>query len=350
MMSGPFLHAENLTIGYPNRKEAPVVVAEKITVGLQPGELVCLLGPNGAGKSTLMRTLAGMQAPLNGRIYLNNQNLSSLTARQLARHLSVVLTEPINAGMLTGWDLVALGRHPYTRWSGKLTAVDETAVNQAIAAVGATSLAQRHVHTLSDGERQKIMIARALAQEPNVMLLDEPTAFLDLPRRVEVMHILRQLARESQRAILLSTHDLDLALRNADKIWLMPKGGALQVGTPEELVLNGSFEAAFRADGVQFDPQTGSFKIATRAAGQVDLVGDGLSALWTKRALERVGFAVHEGVNGSAMQVQVLAVAGELENGRTQWQLTKPQKTVVHRSLADLVNDLKQGTDQAKIG
>lgn len=347
-MSVPILHTENLSIGYPMRKQPPVVVAENISVGLQPGELVCLLGPNGAGKSTLMRTLAGMQAPLHGRILLNQQELGSLTARQLARHLSVVLTEPINAGMLTGWDLVSLGRHPYTNWAGKMTAADETAVNQAIAAVGAKTLARRHVHTLSDGERQKIMIARALAQEPDIMLLDEPTAYLDLPRRVEIMHILRQLARDSQRAILLSTHDLDLALRNADKIWLLPKEGTLELGTPEELVLNGSFAAAFRADGVQFDPQTGSFKMATQLAGQVDLVGDGLSALWTKRALERVGFAVHEGVNGSTVRVQVLAEDGEAGNGRIQWQLIKPQQTVTHRSLAELMHDIQQNGRQGE--
>ncbi len=347
-MSAPILHTENLSIGYPMRHEPPVVVAENIAVGLQPGELVCLLGPNGAGKSTLMRTLAGMQAPLHGRIRLNQHDLTSLTARELARQLSVVLTEPINAGMLTGWDLVSLGRHPYTNWAGKLTAADETAVNQAIAAVGATQLAQRHVHTLSDGERQKMMIARALAQEPAIMLLDEPTAFLDLPRRVEIMHILRQLARQSQCAVLLSTHDLDLALRNADKIWLLPKGGRLQVGTPEELVLNGSFEAAFRADGVQFDPHTGSFKMAVQSAGQVDLVGDGLSALWTRRALERVGYAVHEGANGSALRIQVVAEEGE-GNGRTQWQLVKPQQTTTHRSLAELVDDIQQ-TSPPRLG
>lgn len=341
-MVGSILQTEDLSIGYPNQKTSPVVVAEHIEVGLKPGELVCLLGPNGAGKSTLMRTLAGMQAPLNGRILLNQQNLNQITARQLARQLSVVLTEPINAGMLTGWDLVALGRHPYTNWAGKLTVVDETAVNQAILSVGATELAQRHIHTLSDGERQKIMIARALAQEPKVMLLDEPTAFLDLPRRVEIMHILRQLARDSHRAILLSTHDLDLALRNADKIWLLPKGGSMQVGTPEELVLNGTFEAAFQADGVQFDPQTGSFKMASQAAGQIDLLGDGLSTLWTKRALERVGFAVHDGANGSSMRIQVFTEGDAAGNGRTQWQLTKPQQTVTHRSLTDLVDDLKQ--------
>lgn len=337
-MSTPILHTENLTIGYPILRQAPVVVAENIDVGLQPGELVCLLGPNGAGKSTLMRSLAGMQTPLNGRIFLKQLPINSFTAKQLAQHLSVVLTEPINAGMLTGWDLVALGRHPYTNWAGKLTAADETAVQQAIDAVGANPLAQRHVNTLSDGERQKVMIARALAQEPDVMLLDEPTAFLDLPRRVEVMHILRQLARETNRAILLSTHDLDLALRNADKIWLMPKNGALQQGTPEELVLNGSFEAAFHADGVQFDPQTGSFKMITAAAGQIDLVGNGLSTLWTKRALERIGFAVHNGRNGSALRIQVLEENSGQRNGRVQWQLSMLEKSTTHHSLAKLIN------------
>lgn len=337
-MSAPILQTENLTIGYPMRREPPVVVAEQIAVGLKPGELVCLLGPNGAGKSTLMRTLAGMQKPLNGRIHLNGQPLGSYTARQLARQLSVVLTEPVNAGMLTAWDLVALGRHPYTNWAGTLTAADETAVHQAIAAVGATPLAQRHVNTLSDGERQKVMIARALAQEPDVMLLDEPTAFLDLPRRVEIMHILRQLTRTSHRAILLSTHDLDLALRNADKIWLLPKGGDLQVGTPEELVLNGRFEAAFQADGVQFDPHTGSFKMAGHAAGQIDLIGEGLSALWTRRALERVGFAVHEGSNGSAVRIRVLP--GD-EGESIRWRLEKPHQTVIHNSLAELVKDIQ---------
>ena len=341
-MSAPILRTENLTIGYPSRRQAPVVVTKNITVGLQPGELVCLLGPNGAGKSTLMRTLAGMQKSLNGRILLNQQDLANLSARQLARHLSVVLTEPVNTGMLTGWDLVALGRHPYTNWAGKLTALDETAVTQAIAAVGATPLALRHVNTLSDGERQKIMIARALAQEPDVMLLDEPTAYLDLPRRVEIMHILRQLAHRQQCAILLSTHDLDLALRTADKIWLMPKGGVLQVGTPEELVLDGSFEAAFQADGVQFDPHTGSFKMAAGAAGHIDLVGEGLSAMWTRRALERLGFAVDSGLNGAAVRVRVLTSEAEGRNGRIQWQFTNPQQTVTHHSLAALVDDVQK--------
>jgi iron complex transport system ATP-binding protein len=340
-MPTPILHTKNLTIGYPISRQAPVVVAEQINVGLLPGELVCLLGPNGAGKSTLMRTLAGMQPSLSGRILLNQLPIHNFTPRQLARHLSVVLTEPINAGMLTAWDLVALGRHPYTNWAGKLTVADETAVQQAIDAVGANSLAQRHVNTLSDGERQKVMIARALAQEPDVMLLDEPTAYLDLPRRVETMHILRQLVRKGQRAVLLSTHDLDLALRNADKIWLMPKNGALQVGTPEELVLNGRFEAAFKADGVQFDPRTGSFKMLSVPAGQVDLLGNGLTAVWTRRALERVGFAVHDGVNGSAVRIQVSEERGEGGNGRVQWQLSKQEQTITHHSLAKLIQEIQ---------
>ena len=161
------------------------------------------------------------------------------------------------------------------------------------------------------------------------------------------MHLLRQLARETERAILLSTHDLDLALRNADKIWLLPKGGALQVGTPEELVLNGSFEMAFRADGVQFDPRTGSFKMMAVPAGQIDLLGNGLTTLWTRRALERVGFAVHDGLNGSALRIQVLGENGEWGNGRVQWRLIKPQQTVTHHSLADLVNDVQKTSNHA---
>ena len=159
---------------------------------------------------------------------------------------------------------------------------------------------------LSDGERQKIMIARALAQEPDVMLLDEPTAFLDLPRRAEMMQLLRRLARDTQRAILLSTHDLDLALRSADQIWLLPKGGTLQAGAPEDLVLSGAFEAAFRSEGVTFDTYTGAFRSAAQPSGVVDVVGDGLAALWTVRALEREGFCPVRNGMESPLRIEVL--------------------------------------------
>jgi iron complex transport system ATP-binding protein len=328
--TAPILQTHALAVGYSGRPAR--IVAEALNVSLRAGELVCLIGPNGAGKSTLMRTLAGMQAPLSGSVTLMGDNVHTLPARDLARRLSVVLTERINPGLLTAYTLVSLGRHPYTDWSGRLSVQDEAVVRHAIADVGAESLADRLMGELSDGERQKVMIARALAQEPALMILDEPTAFLDLPRRVEMMQLLRRLAHESQRAILLSTHDLDLALRTADRIWLMPSNGHLQVGAPEDLVLSGAFEAAFRAEGVTFDAQTGAFRVHNATEGKVAVIGNGLPALWTRRALERAGFAVMSGGETILARVEVEA---------THWRLSAGTEVEEYDSLYDLIEAMQ---------
>lgn len=301
------IRAQDVSIGYRRARRPPQVVASAIDAALKPGELACLIGPNGAGKSTLMRTLAGMQPPLGGRITLKGVDLQTLSARDLARRLSVVLTERVDVGILPAYALVALGRTPYTGWMGGLTPDDDAVIRWALEAVGAADLADRSVDTLSDGERQKIMIARALAQQPEVMLLDEPTAFLDLPRRAEVMQLLRRLAQQTGRAVLMSTHDLDLALRSADQIWLLPKGGRLQTGAPEDLVLSGAFEAAFRSEGVSFDVYSGAFRVNGQPAGVVDVVGEGIPALWTARALERQGWCAVRGGAGAPVRVEVEA-------------------------------------------
>ncbi|MEO8396791.1 MAG: ATP-binding cassette domain-containing protein, partial [Chloroflexota bacterium] len=209
---------------------------------------------------------------------------------------------------------------------------DETVVRQAIADVGAESLADRQVGELSDGERQKIMIARALAQEPALLILDEPTAFLDLPRRVEMMQLLRRLAHESQRAILLSTHDLDLALRTADRIWLMASGAHLQVGAPEDLVLSGAFEAAFRAEGVTFDAQTGAFRVNSETQGQIAVIGEGLPALWARRALERAGFSTASSGGAALARVEVEA---------SRWRLNAEGEIEEYDSLYALIEALR---------
>ncbi len=320
----PILQTHDLAVGYP-----PRVVAAQIDVSLRAGELVCLIGPNGAGKSTLMRTLAGIQPPIRGSVTLMRDDVHRLSARDLAQRLSIVLTERVDPGLLTAYTLVSLGRHPYTDWSGRLTRHDEIVIHAALAHVGAAALADRHIGELSDGERQKIMIARALAQEPALMILDEPTAFLDLPRRVEIMQLLRRLAHESRRAILLSTHDLDLALRTADRIWLMANGQPMQVGAPEDLVLSGAFEAAFQSEGVSFDPQTGAFRISNETQGQVSVIGDGLAALWTRRALERAGFEL--GDNGIA----------RVEVAPPHWRLIRNSEIEQYDSLYDLVEALR---------
>ena len=288
----PVLRAESLAIGYRLSRREERVVAGGLDVQMEAGEMVCLLGPNGAGKSTLMRTLAGLQPALSGDVWLSESRLQNLSTAELARRLSIVLTERVDVGNLSAFGLVSLGRHPYTGWSGGLSETDRAVVDWALDAVGATALAQRPVLELSDGERQKVLIARALAQEPQLILLDEPTAFLDLPRRVEIMGMLRALARETGRAILLSTHDLDLALRSADRLWLLGGDGLLHAGAPEDLILSGAFERAFASERVNFDAFSGSFRIERPAVGIVHLQGEGLSRRWTERALEREGYCV----------------------------------------------------------
>lgn len=331
------LSTENLAVGYVQPRRTAKVIVSDVNVTLKAGELVCLIGPNGAGKSTLMRTLAGTQAALSGAVYLNGDVLHKLPPMERARRLSIVLTERVDVGVLSAYALVALGRHPYTGWMGMLSPEDESVVQWAMRAVGAAELAPRSVNELSDGERQKVMIARALAQEPAVMLLDEPTAFLDLPRRAEMMTMLRSLARETGRAILLSTHDLDLALRSADRIWLLPKGGKLHVGAPEDLVLSGAFEAAFRGEGVQFDAYTGSFRGEIQPAGTVDLHGEGLPALWTERALEREGFCVvRQGIE-SPVRIDVIE-----QDGAARWRVSAGGMTQDYDSVYAVTEALRQ--------
>lgn len=329
------LSTNHLTIGYTHGRRTSAVL-DNVNITLRPGELTCLIGPNGAGKSTLMRTLAGMQAPLAGHVHLGDDDLHQIPAQRLARQLAVVLTERIEVGNLSGYALAALGRHPYTDWRGHLSAHDEAVVREALTTVGAAPLAARPVNELSDGERQKVMIARALVQEPRVLLLDEPTAFLDLPRRVEIMQLLHKLARERGCAILLSTHDLELALRLADRLWLMPTGGPLHVGLPEELALNGTLAATFQSEGVEFDSSQGSFKVHRQQCGPIGLMGEGDKALWTARALERIGFDV---INDDLSQPFRVQITGQ--NGSTRWHATTPSAQGEYGSLAELIVHLR---------
>ena len=327
------LAARGLAIGYAPRRRPRVEVAAGIDAELRRGELVCLLGPNGAGKSTLMRTLAGLQQPLAGAVDFDGGDLHRLAEDERARLLGLVLTERVAAGNLSAYALVSLGRYPYTGWDGRLSAADEEVVRWALGAVGAEDLAARSVDELSDGERQKVMVARALAQEPAVLLLDEPTAFLDLPRRVEIMQLLRRLAYDTGRAVLLSTHDLDLALRCADRLWLLPAGGPLETGAPEDLVLSGALQGAFA--GVEFEPETGSFRLEQDTLGSVGLVGEGLGAVWTARALARAGFGVD---GGQVIQVEVIE-----REGRMAWRLDGVEEQRVCGSLYEVVDVLKEG-------
>jgi len=281
------LRTESLAVGYPGR-----TVLSGLDLELRAGELVCLLGPNGAGKSTLLRTLAGLQPPLAGRIWLKDRDAAALPAAARARRLAIVLTERMELGHLTVEDLASLGRHPHTGWSGRLRDEDRDAVRRGLEEAGAWDLRMRPCDELSDGEKQRAMLARALAQDPAALLLDEPTAFLDLPRRVGAMRALRRLARMRGRAVLASTHDLDLALRAADRLWLVSADGALRSGLPEDLALSGAIGGTFDQGDVAFDRATGEFRIHGEAERSARLLGDPEIVFWTARALEREGIAV----------------------------------------------------------
>ena len=288
----PLLKTSNLMVGYKQGSREGCAVAGPLDLEMKAGQLICLLGPNGAGKSTLLRTLAGLQAPLGGEIELSGQHLSTLKPPQIARRLSLVLTESVRSGNLDVYSLISLGRYPYSGWLGKLTEDDRAIIDDAIQATHVGRFVGRKIGQLSDGECQKVMLARALAQDTPLIVLDEPTAHLDLPSRIELMRLLHKLARDTNKGILISTHELDLALQVADKVWLIRKDGKLEAGSPETLVLNGTFEAAFDTAGIVFDKSTGSFNLHEHKGKTVNITGEGAVSFWTKRALIRQGFSV----------------------------------------------------------
>ncbi len=289
-MSAPAARLEAVSIGYRAKGGRHAVVAEGLNVELRRGELVCLLGPNGAGKSTLLRTISGLQPALAGEIFVDGVPLAQQKPRDLAKRLAVVLTERTEVGALNGFAVAALGRHPYTGWSGALDDADRAVTVEALRLAGADDLAERSFSEMSDGERQRVLIARALAQQPRMMALDEITAFLDLPRRVSMVRLLQRLTRDQGLSVVLSTHDLDLALRCADRIWLLENGGRFHAGAPEDLALQGLFERCFSTDGVVFDSRTGGFRLDHRSTRTIRVDGDGPAGVWTRRMLERIGF------------------------------------------------------------
>ncbi len=316
------LAASALAVGYRRGRRAPLTLAADVDLSLAAGELVCLVGPNGAGKSTLLRTLAGLQRPLAGRVTLAGADLHAMDARARAQRLATVWTGPVEVGLMAARELVALGRHPHSGWSGRLRAADEAMIDAALAAVDAAELAWQPVDQLSDGQRQKINIARALAQEPQLLLLDEPAAWLDLARRAEIMALLQRLARQQGCAVLLSSHDLELALRHADRLWLMSGDGTLRAGAPEDLALGGALSTAFRSAGLHYDALEGKFVSLQPQSGgpAVALHGSGMAASWTRRALERGGYRVCEPGNERAARaaVKVLQQGWELRLGSSR--------------------------------
>lgn len=302
--SPPALRSHDLAVGYRSRRERRAVL-ERVSVSVHRGELVCLLGPNGIGKSTLMRTLGRMQPPLWGTVEIGGTALEALSSSELARRLGVVLTERVAVESLRARQVVELGRYPHSGWLGGLTGHDDEVVSWALDAVGAAHLADRDFGRISDGERQRVMVARALAQEPVLLMLDEPTAFLDVPSRVELMGLLRRLTRDNALAVVVSTHDLELALRTADVVWLLLPGGEAVTGAPEDVMLSGAIALAFEGRQIRFHPEERTFRWLTGERGEAAVCGQGLRADMATAVLEREGYAVVSDHERPSMSVRI---------------------------------------------
>ena len=249
------IELHNLTVGYGTK-----AILSDINQVLKAGQLVCLLGANGVGKSTILRTLAGFQPPLWGEVLIDGRNLSSLTLAERSKAVSVVLTERVEVPYMKVVDLVGMGRSPYTGFFGKLTKEDRQIVGEAIEMVGISNLAERTIDTLSDGERQKTLLAKALAQQTPVILLDEPTAFLDFHSKVSTLRLMLRLAHEMKKAIFLSTHDVEMAIQLSDKLWVV-QDGSISTGTTTLLTESGVLAHFLQAEGISYDEKEQTLKI-----------------------------------------------------------------------------------------
>ncbi|HAG14904.1 MAG TPA: iron ABC transporter ATP-binding protein [Bacteroidales bacterium] len=284
------IETKNLSIGYVS-KEKRICVQKNLNLQLRKGEFCCLIGPNGVGKSTLLRTLSRQINLLDGEIFIQKMALNSISNPILATKLSLVLTEKIQIPNLKVRELVEMGRFPYSGFWGNLSPDDNQKVDEAIQLVGIQELEQRNFDELSDGEKQKALIAKALAQDAPLILLDEPTAYLDFPSKMSILSALRRIAHTKQIGIILSTHDLELALKMADLIWLVPANEKVQVGIPEDLVLNGSIGKTFSDEYLHFDMETAHFLHKAIARDFLNVEGNSMEMAWFRRALLRKGIA-----------------------------------------------------------
>lgn len=258
-MTKNILHTENLSIGYKTKSETNTII-QNCDLQLEKGKLVALVGANGVGKSTLLKTITGIIPALKGTVFLNNKKIQSYLPKDLAQELSIVLTESLPPSNLTVYEIVALGRQPYTNWLGTLSDEDKIKVNEAISLTGIESFKHKKHYEISDGQLQKTLIARALAQDTALIILDEPTTHLDLVHKVSLIKLLQKLTHETGKTILYSTHDIDLAIQLCDEMIVLTKNKLIQ-DQPCNLIANDTFNELFKDENIFFDKVIGKFKV-----------------------------------------------------------------------------------------
>ena len=289
--SDNILSINNLSIGYGSTHNIRKMVYSDIELQAKKGENIAIIGRNGIGKSTLLRTIGRLQKPLKGNLLIKGKDISLYTKQDFARLVSFVSTEIIRISNFRLFDLVALGRFPYTGWIGKLGKDDYNIINESISQVGINDLKYKLINEVSDGERQRAMIARALAQDTEIIILDEPTAFLDLPSKYEIIRLLNELTFNKGKTIVFSSHDLSITLQEVDKIWLM-ETNKIAEGAPEDLILNKDIYDLFDNSRMTFNIESGDFRLARKKSGKICLTGKGIVKYWTRRALERMGYEI----------------------------------------------------------
>lgn len=316
------IETQDLTIGYKTK-----VIHSHLNLNLKEADLTSILGVNGSGKSTLIRTLCGFIPPLGGKIFIMGREITSYTKEELSSILSVVLTERVSDGGLTVYEIVAMGRYPYTGFFGKLSSRDKEVIERSMYDVGVGDMRDLYISELSDGERQKVMIAKSLAQESKIIILDEPTSFLDLRSRMETISLLRRLAVDKKMTFLLSLHDLELSLQYSDSLWIMSRGGGVDCGQTEKMVLSGAINKAV-GDTLLFDTETGIFK--QLHGGEKRVRYEGVDLLWVKNALTRIGYTICDGECGLTVKVR----------SYDDIEVVKSVETICCRSIEEMITTI----------
>jgi iron complex transport system ATP-binding protein len=324
------IHITSMDIGYPSKRREPLTVFEGINASASMGEIVALLGINGIGKSTLLKTLARLIKPLHGSILMAGEPIERIQRNRFAQLIGFVSTEAIMVHYMKVIDVVRLGRFPHTNWIGRMTVEDHEMVERAVDWMEIGHLSNKGLTEISDGERQRVMIARTLAQDTDIIILDEPTAFLDLGTKYEIIRLLNRLSKEFRKCILYSTHELQLSLEEADRVWFMHDGG-LHQGAPEDLILDGLFDKVLDRDYMEFDMASGQIRFKKENILTVSINGNGPAIFWTQKALQRIGCRVEE---NSKLPFHI-----ELRHTKhsMEWHLQKNDEKFVLNNLYDLI-------------
>jgi iron complex transport system ATP-binding protein len=334
--SRKILSLDLLKIGYLTGKDEKALLPPLIANAVS-GELIAVIGRNGIGKSTLLRTLTGLQQPLGGEIFLECKNIRDYTRMELARKIGYISTEIIKVSNMRVYDLVALGRFPYTNWIGKIGKEDHEIIMDALKKTSMESFSSKFISELSDGERQRSMIARILAQDTSIMIMDEPTAFLDVAGKYEILHLMQLLSGKSDKTIIFSTHDLQMAINQSDKIWLILDNKLIE-GAPEDLMMGGAFDNLFDSSIVVFNSDDGTFSSRRDTKGSIYIEGNNNKRYWTEKAINRAGFIVSK-----EKTIPYIILPSGNQN---YWRLSGKSSTHDCHSIYELISCLLNGMER----